>query len=373
MINRQNWQDVKAFLAFHEGTLQNDATTIHRLRGALRHLLEWSDSTTFGNVRTLEPTFPAYLASRKDEAGKPYKVTGSEKTLQIARQFFDFARSEWNPRYRGISESWIYTLKPAKRNSAQSRLKEHKHFAFDEVMKIAALKPETLEVKRNIAAVCFLFLSGMRISAFMSLPINCVNIADNEISQLPEKGVRTKNRKAAITYLLQIPELLKVVTEWDNLVRAELLADDLWYPVMRGNTDKLDSGRIATANRRTKFSQCLRALCDRAGVPYLSPHKIRHGHVVYALKNVKDLAGLKAISQNVMHESIQITDSIYGNLSGGDVKRVISAIGTGVPGVSEQSAAPADMQSLIMLFSVLLKDNPEAMKLLANFGKPTTA
>lgn len=51
-----------------------------------------------------------------------------------------------------------------------------------------------------------------------------------------------------------------------------------------------------------------------------SPHKFRHGHAVYALKMARDVSGLKAVSQNLMHENLAITDGIYGVLSSGDVE-----------------------------------------------------
>ncbi len=371
MINRQNWQDTQAFLAFQEGTLQNDPLTIHRMRGALRHLLEWADSRQFGESKNFEPTFPAYMAKNKTQAGKSFSSSGSEKDLQIARQFFLFARSEWPSRYKNIAVSWVRTLQPSKRNSAQSRLRDHSHYSLESVLKIAALPFETLQDRRDIAAVCFLFLSGMRIAAFTSITIEGVDIAENDIYQLPEKGVMTKNRKAAVTHLLQIPELMKVVTAWDELVRAKLKPSDLWYSVMTRDGDNFEAGRVATKERRVGFSDRLKILCGRAEIPYLSPHKIRHGHVVYALKNVNDVAGLKSVSQNVMHNSIQITDSIYGGFSNTDVKRVVSAIGT-AQGADVQPTQPADMQTLISVFSILLKDNPEAMKLLANLGKQKT-
>ena len=61
-------------------------------------------------------------------------------------------------------------------------------------------------------------------------------------------------------------------------------------------------------------------ICALANVPYLSPHKLRHGHVVHALRQARNLEDLKAISQNVMHSSITITDGIYGNLAGDTVR-----------------------------------------------------
>jgi len=56
----------------------------------------------------------------------------------------------------------------------------------------------------------------------------------------------------------------------------------------------------------------LRALCDAAGVVYISPHKFRHGHLMHALANAQTPADWKAISQNVMHSGLGTTDEIYG-------------------------------------------------------------
>jgi len=59
------------------------------------------------------------------------------------------------------------------------------------------------------------------------------------------------------------------------------------------------------------------------------PHKFGHGHAVYALIMAKDVAALKAVSQNLMHENLTVTDGVYGILSDADVSRQISALGHG--------------------------------------------
>jgi len=68
---------------------------------------------------------------------------------------------------------------------------------------------------------------------------------------------------------------------------------------------------------------------ERVGLTYHSPHKFRHGHAVYALRLAKDVATLKAVSQNLMHENLAVTDGVYGVLSDTDVKRQISELGKG--------------------------------------------
>lgn len=62
-------------------------------------------------------------------------------------------------------------------------------------------------------------------------------------------------------------------------------------------------------------------------MPYHSPHKFRHGHAVYALKNAKDVSALKAVSQNLMHGNLTITDGIDGVLSETDVREQIARLG----------------------------------------------
>ena len=48
---------------------------------------------------------------------------------------------------------------------------------------------------------------------------------------------------------------------------------------------------------------------------------------MYSLKMAKDIQALKAVSQNLMHSNISITDGVYGILSDNDVKGQIATLG----------------------------------------------
>ena len=63
-----------------------------------------------------------------------------------------------------------------------------------------------------------------------------------------------------------------------------------------------------------------------ADVRYRSPHKLRHGHAVYALGLARDVADLKAVSQNLMHRDLETTDGIHGILPDGDVMERIGGL-----------------------------------------------
>ena len=168
----------------------------------------------------------------------------------------------------------------------------------------------------------------MRIGAFVTLPLDCVDLDRLTVMQLPARGVHTKNSKAAKTYLLNIPELLQVVRDWDAEIRPVLPADAYWYAHL-DHFGELTTERPKSKDRlmiRSDFREKLAQLCALAGVPYRSPHKLRHGFAVYALKRTQTMAQMKAVSQNLMHSNMGITDGIYGRLVDDDVRSIITGL-----------------------------------------------
>jgi len=60
---------------------------------------------------------------------------------------------------------------------------------------------------------------------------------------------------------------------------------------------------------------------------YHSPHKFRHGRIHYGSAHAKTIEDFKAVSMNVMHSSMKITDEFYSNLNDGEVQNRISSLG----------------------------------------------
>ena len=67
-------------------------------------------------------------------------------------------------------------------------------------------------------------------------------------------------------------------------------------------------------------------LFAQANLPYRSAHKFRHGHAVYGLQHARTMADYKAISLNLMHEDIKVTDQIYAPLLNKEVKQRIAGL-----------------------------------------------
>jgi site-specific recombinase XerC len=71
----------------------------------------------------------------------------------------------------------------------------------------------------------------------------------------------------------------------------------------------------------------LKEWLKRVGLLYHSAHKFRQGHAVYAIKNSKDVGDLKAVSMNLMHSNLSITDGVYGVLFSAYIVQRIMGLG----------------------------------------------
>lgn len=79
-------------------------------------------------------------------------------------------------------------------------------------------------------------------------------------------------------------------------------------------------------NRHQALEKRLHILYSLAGLPFKSAHKFRHGHAVFGLMHVKTMADYKAISVNLMHDSLTVTDEIYARIMENDVKNRIQGL-----------------------------------------------
>ena len=128
---------------------------------------------------------------------------------------------------------------------------------------------------------------------------------------------------------MDIPTLIDVVERWDKFLRLHLPDDAMWYPIIisEWSSEKL-APKQAGKHRNIQLARRFRKLSQLVGVEYKSPHKYRHGHAVYALLQAKDMADYKAISQNLMHSSIEVTDSIYAWLNNHQIRERIISLST---------------------------------------------
>jgi hypothetical protein len=157
---------------------------------------------------------------------------------------------------------------------------------------------------------------------------------------------------------LNIPDLLEVVKEWDGLVRTELPEGGYWFAPFSCDTGEIDKSMQKIGDHREALARKnLRDWMTKAGLTYHSPHKFRHGNVQYGLAQSRTIADFKAVSQNVMHSSMKITDEIYSVLDVREVQFRIAQLGNEKVEVQENSQ---DVLALIQEFLQWRKNNRDA-------------
>lgn len=249
----------------------------------------------------------------------------------------------WPERYAAVTPMWMDSLRAVTPDSGS--VDDRELYTVDDVRALLAVETSTLKGQRVKAAVAMLFLSGVRDGALVTLPVAAVDVAGLAVRQWTALGVRTKFSKSATTHLFEIEDLLEVVREWDVRVRRALDPDAMWYANLSQAPGRKHVVAVRTQSRHRAKSlrRDLRWLCARAEMDYLPPHKLRHGHIVHGLQHATTMADWKAVSQNVMHSSMAITDAQYGDLLDRDVGTRIAGLGGG----GGQVDAVAELEALL--------------------------
>lgn len=72
---------------------------------------------------------------------------------------------------------------------------------------------------------------------------------------------------------------------------------------------------------------------------------------MFALSRASDVAALKAVSQNLMHQSLSVTDGVYGVLSDRDVAGQIARLGN-----ETRDLSPSELRTLTELMTKYVRE-----------------
>ncbi|MFC1936787.1 tyrosine recombinase XerC [Chloroflexota bacterium] len=326
LLSRKNYELVLEYIAHEAKTKNHSIQTQKRYYSYLKHLLRWAGSIYFPNVQDIEPVFVKHLKYYiSPNTGEPLSRESWRKILGLTARLFRWAKLRKKD-FKHFPETWIdyLTIPKAVKESDNRTL-----VTIEDMLQIATLEIplEDLALRRDQAAAAMLFLSGMRASAFVTLPIEAVDLENNSIKQWTKLGVRTKNGKSQTTYLFKIQSLLAIVQEWHAYVIGHLPPSAPWYAVIHSNWGLMEPSHDTPGRHRNQLlNKRLRVLFEKAGLPYKSAHKFRRGHLVHGLNHSGTIDKYKAVSENLMHSNITITDQYYGKLTDNDRKKKIESL-----------------------------------------------
>lgn len=305
MINRQNKLLVDEYLAYRRKFDQLDHKSIRLEHSLSLHYLTWARERPFKDAPQFETSLLEYIRNYRGECGKPLSQNYCRKIIGSARSFFTWLTVH-KQGFRSITPAWRSTLKV---RLIQEEFDDATTVSLDEILQIARTPVKNLIEERVRAGAVFLYLSGMRISAFVSMPLKAVNLSEMEIRQSPALGMRTKNKKSGVTYVLKIAELLDIIKAWDTKVRQALPPNGFWFAPISSQTSKIDSDITQVGEHRaTCFRKDLAEWSAKNAVEYHAPHDFRRGHANYLFENAKDMNDLEAARENLMQESLTTTE-----------------------------------------------------------------
>ena len=237
------------------------------------------------------------------------------------RQFF-FWLSDQPGFKRSINKSYLeyFSLTPEEKYCHLNRIP--RDYPTHEQVKtiIESIRIETFIDMRDQAMIAFMFLTGVRVTALSTLKIGSYIPETKRVEQNPAMGVKTKYAKHISGRLFDFDEgLTKIVNDWHQLlIESRYSLTDPLFPAAEPNKVGLVYTKSQDLSHQHISSSRIRVIleqrCIEAGLPAFNPHSLRHGLTALAWTGMRDGMDIKALSQTLGHEKINLLLTTYGNL-----------------------------------------------------------
>lgn len=271
-------------------------------------------------------SFKHYLSKqRHPRTGAPLSASTVGATLRDLKAFFRWLADQ--PGYKSrISYSDADYFTPDRKSERARRGTLWKpHPSPDQVRHLVATMPGTTVIeRRDRALVAFLFLTGSREGAAISLRLGHVDLA-NRCVHLDGRSVDTKFGKVFTTAFFPIGGTLdKVLRDWIKELRQDHFFSDAdpLFPKSRvgvGSSRRFEVQGIARAPwaSASGAAKIFKRAFERAGFPPYSPHRVRDTITELAKDHCRTPEDFKAWSQNLGHDDVLTTFRSYGTVSPG--------------------------------------------------------
>jgi integrase/recombinase XerD len=329
----QNELRKREFFQYLKGAEGFDETSINMFAEAIDQWQVFTKNEDFINFnKTKAGEFVSWLKTRgsKTPSGQVSLATQHNYFRRIKR-FFRWLSDQ--PKYRKILKSDIDFMRLSKKENRIATSGTKKRIpTLEEFKKII----ESIEIKNEIdkrdrAMICLTLITGMRVSALVSLRMKSFDKASEIFGQNPADGVKTKASKRITTTFFSIGwnNAEQYFKEWYEYLEAKGFQPD--DPIFPATLNLLGSGDNSysrdsvskgfwsgTGGARKIFEK----RCKNAGLHYFNPHSLRHSIVSILSKMKLTEEEKKAISLNLGHSDIGTTFGSYGYGSMSDEKAI---------------------------------------------------
>lgn len=311
MINRDNYKHVEDYLTYCKQVLGHAKSTQNATRAQLKNLLNWLQEQPLAQAANVRPTLPHYVANKRHK-NKPLSRSYQKDILGSTSRCLDYLI---DIEIISLPRRYMRTLRVLP--SVVDNFEPQIPVEVETAEKIASLNTYCVKERRLQAGMCLMFLTGVRISALMTLPIHAVDLTKLHVIQDPKIGVRTKGGKSGITPILNIPKLLDPIYKWHQELLNASPCCELWIPPLVPHTGKIavetklyEVGKHRGHNYRRQMKEWLQS----NGLEYQNPHEFRHGFTKFAKSKAASPSDIEAVSRALLHSSVQMTNH-YGRMN----------------------------------------------------------
>ena len=335
-VNPKNERVKRSFFRYLKNASGCCDSTINNIENAILLWQEFSQNEDFALYNADKAiAFKKWLAKREFR-GKPISLVTYHTYLRHLRKFFGWLVRERGYKSRIKPNAVDYLRITEKEERMATQFIPRKYPPLEYVKKLV----ESIEIKSEIdqrdrALISFTLLSGMRDKAIVTLPLGCFDEESLTIIQNPRKGVETKFAKLIPTTLFRFDDkMVGFITGWIKYLKTKGFgSQDPFFP-----RSKLGQGIDQLAFEASsevepvfwKGTGSVRDVFKRrskeAGLPYFPPHTFRHLTTNLAFKSCKNGEEIKAVSQNLGHEHVATTISVYGNFDPSRLAEIIKCM-----------------------------------------------
>lgn len=269
--------------------------------------------------------------------------------MEVCKTFFLWLQSQ--PGYKRAlkaDDAQYFSLTEKEKRAATSIPPRKFPSLSNVLLAVRAMPFDTTIEKRNRAMIALAAITGIRISALISLRLKHLDVEERLVTQDPRE-VKTKASKLILTYFIPVSdELETIVVEWVSYLRDEcgFSDNDPLFPktaqkqgdLFKFEVDGLTREFWATTDSARKI---FKEAFSNAGLDTFVPHSFRNMLVSEMYKQKLHIDEFKAISQNVGHSNLLTTLTSYGTLSQIEQKELVrNSI------KSENASSPIDKNAL---------------------------
>jgi len=266
------------------------------------------------------------------EGGKPLSASTINGILRDVKFFFRWLADQAGYKSRIDRDDIEYLTPDRKSENARRTMCWKPHPSPEQVQVLLGKMPTDTEIAhRNRALVAFLFLTGSREGAAITLRLGHVDLA-NACVHFDGRVVNTKFGKRFSTAFYPIGGGAEtIVRDWiEELRTVHLFSDaDPLFPKTRAGVgaDRRFQAQGMAREAWSSPSSAARIFKEAfrdAGMPLFSPHRVRDTLAELCRDHCRTPEDYKAWSQNMGHEDVLTTFRSYGSVAPGRQMELMS-------------------------------------------------